>query len=281
MILLDGRAVAEEKEKELMQEVEELHQKNIIPTLAVILVGNDSASASYVNMKTRACHRIGIDSVTQKYHTNITQHQVLDAIKKLNDDFNVDGILVQLPLPGHINTQEILEAIDPAKDVDGFHPYNIGRMHAGIPAFVPATPMGVMQLLKYYKIEILSKNVVIIGASNIVGKPLAALMLQEGATISLCHIHTKDIALHAKEADIVCVGVGKAGLLKKEMIKEGAVVIDIGINRLEDGRLVGDVDALVAKKSSYFTPVPGGVGPMTISALLQNTIQAAKNRKGK
>lgn len=280
MIFLDGKALAQKQEEDMIGVVEELHQKGIVPTLAVILVGDDPASASYVNMKTKASHRLGIDSVTQKYHKNITQQQLLDAINKLNQDDNVDGILVQLPLPSHIDTQEILESIDPAKDVDGFHPYNIGRLHAGLCGFLPATPMGVMQLLKHYEIDVLGKDVVIVGASNIVGKPLAALMLQNGATVSICHIHTKDVASYTKQADIVCVGVGKANLITSEMVKEGAIIVDIGINRLEDGRLVGDVASDVANKSSYFTPVPGGVGPMTISALMQNTIQAAKNRKG-
>ena len=281
MVILDGKALAKKQEEKMRAEVENLHQKGIVPALAVILVGDDAPSASYVSMKTKACHRVGIDSVTQTYHKNISQDQLLHAIKTLNEDERIDGILVQLPLPPHINTQAVLEMIDASKDVDGFHPYNIGRMHVGLPSFLSATPMGVMQLLKEYQIDVLGKNVAIIGASNIVGKPLAALMLQEGATISLCHIHTKDVSLYTKQADIICVGVGKPNLITSDMVQEGAIVIDIGINRLENGALVGDVAQEVAQKSSYFTPVPGGVGPMTISALLQNTIQAAKNRKGK
>ncbi|MCE3036853.1 bifunctional methylenetetrahydrofolate dehydrogenase/methenyltetrahydrofolate cyclohydrolase FolD [Helicobacter sp. faydin-H20] len=281
MILLDGKLLAKKQEEKMIKVVEELYKKNIIPTLAVILVGDDAASASYVNMKTKASHRIGIDSITRTYHKNITENQLLEAIYKFNHDEDVDGILVQLPLPSHINTQRILEAIDPLKDVDGFHPYNVGRMYAGLNGFLPATPMGVMELLKFYDIEVLGKNVVIVGASNIVGKPLAALMLQSGATISLCHIHTKDISLYTKQADILCVGVGKPSLITKDMVKEGVVIVDIGINRLEDGRIVGDVDSDVVEKSSYFTPVPGGVGPMTIASLMQNTIIAAKNRKEK
>ena len=281
MVILDGKALAKKQEEKMRAEVENLHQKGIVPALAVILVGDDAPSASYVSMKTKACHRVGIDSVTQTYHKNISQNQLLHAIKTLNEDERIDGILVQLPLPPHINTQAVLEMIDGSKDVDGFHPYNIGRMHAGLPSFLSATPMGVMQLLKEYQIDVQGKNVAIIGASNIVGKPLAALMLQAGATISLCHIHTKDVSFYTKQADIVCVGVGKPNLITPDMVQEGAIVIDIGINRLENGALVGDVAQEVAQKSSYFTPVPGGVGPMTISALLQNTIQAAKNRKGK
>lgn len=279
MVLLDGKALARTQEEIMKQEVEVLHQEGIVPTLAVILVGDDAASASYVSMKTKASHRVGIDSITYAYHKNISQEQLLDVIKTLNEDQRIDGILVQLPLPSHINTQEVLEAIDFKKDVDGFHPYNMGRMHAGIETFLPATPMGVMQLLKHYKIDVLGKNVAIVGASNIVGKPLAALMLQAGATVSICHIHTKDVSLFTKQADIVCVGVGKPNLITSDMVKDGVIIVDIGINRLEDGRLVGDVSSDVSLRSSFFTPVPGGVGPMTISALLQNTIQASKNRK--
>lgn len=279
MVILDGKALAKTLEEELTREVEELHKISIIPTLAVILVGDDLASASYVSMKAKASHRVGINSVVQTYHKNITQEELLDAIRELNNDARIDGILVQLPLPPHITTQEILETIDPSKDVDGFHPYNMGRMHAGIETFLPATPMGVMQLLHHYKINVLGKNVAIIGASNIVGKPLAALMLKEGATVTICHIHTQDISTFTKTADIVCVGVGKPNLITRDMVKEDVVIVDIGINRLENGKIVGDVSEDVASKSSFFTPVPGGVGPMTISALLQNTIKASKIRK--
>ncbi|WP_104697220.1 MULTISPECIES: bifunctional 5,10-methylenetetrahydrofolate dehydrogenase/5,10-methenyltetrahydrofolate cyclohydrolase [unclassified Helicobacter] len=279
MVILDGKALAKTQEEEIVKEVEELRKESIIPTLAVILVGDDSASASYVSMKAKASHRVGINSVVQTYHKSITQEELLNAIRDLNNDDRIDGILVQLPLPSHINTQDVLEAIDPSKDVDGFHPYNMGRMHAGIKTLFPATPMGVMQLLHHYKISVLGKNVAIVGASNIVGKPLAALMLKEGATVSICHIHTQDISVFTKMADIVCVGVGKPNLITRDMVKEGVIIVDIGISRLENGKLVGDVSEDVASKSSFFTPVPGGVGPMTISALLQNTITASKIRK--
>ncbi len=281
MILLDGKKLALEREEELKAEVECLSKEGIIPTLAVILIGDDPASNTYVNMKTKACHRVGIESVTEIYQSQITQEKLLKTIKRLNEDERIDGVLLQLPLPSHINALEMLESIAPHKDVDGFHPCNIGRMQVGLDTFLPATPMGVIQLLEHYEIEILGKDVVIIGASNIVGKPLAALMLQKGASVSVCHIHTKDISLYTKQADIICVGVGKPDLLQDSMVKEGAIVVDIGINRLPSNKLVGDVSENVAQKCSYITPVPGGVGPMTISCLLQNTILAARLNKGK
>jgi len=197
----------------------------------------------------------------------------------MNQNPNIDGILVQLPLPSHIDTTKILELIDPKKDVDGFHAYNFGRLMTGLDGFVPCTPLGVMEMLKAYNIDPKGKDACIVGASNIVGKPMAALLLNAFATVDICHIYTKDLAEHTKRADILVVGVGKAGLITEDMVKEGAIVIDIGINRLEDGSLVGDVDyEAVAPKCSYITPVPGGVGPMTIAMLLKNTLKAAKER---
>lgn len=278
-MLLDGKKLALMREETMKEEVAKLREEGITPALAVILVGDDAASSTYVNMKTKACHRVGIDSVTETYHSDIKQDQLLSTIKRLNEDPRIDGILVQLPLPKHINTQLILESIAPHKDVDGFHPYNIGRMQVGLDSFLPATPMGVMELLEHYDIDILGKDVVIVGASNIVGKPLASMMLQKGATISICHIHTKDLASYTKNADIVCVGVGKPNLINKEMLKQGAILVDIGINRLESGELTGDASKDVEQICSYLTPVPGGVGPMTISSLLKNTIIAAKINK--
>lgn len=279
MVLLDGKKLSLTYEEQMKQEVIELRQKGITPTLAVILVGNDVASNTYVSMKTKACHRIGIDSVTELYHNDIQEEKLLSAIERFNEDPRIDGILVQLPLPKHINTQAILETISPRKDVDGFHPYNIGLMEVGLPSFLPATPMGVMELLQHYNIDVLGKDVAIIGASNIVGKPLAAMMLQKGATVSICHIHTKDIASYTKRADIVCVGVGKPNLITKDMLKKGVILVDIGINRLESGEIVGDAHKDVSDVCDYLTPVPGGVGPMTISSLLKNTIIAATTNK--
>ncbi|PAF48365.1 bifunctional methylenetetrahydrofolate dehydrogenase/methenyltetrahydrofolate cyclohydrolase [Helicobacter sp. 12S02634-8] len=282
MTLLDGRSLAQSIEKEIIIQTDLLQKEGIIPTLAVILVGTDPASCAYVNMKIKACERCGVACVAKKLKEEITQIELIPMIEELNADPEIDGILVQLPLSAHIDTKSILEAIDPQKDVDGFHPFNAGRTLAGIEAFVPATPLGVMSLLEHYGIDVAGKNVAIIGASNIVGKPLASLMLNAGATISVCHILTKDIKTFTQHADIVCVGVGKAGLIGAEMIQEGAIVVDIGINRLQDGRLVGDVDfESVSKKASFITPVPGGVGPMTIISLLQNTLISARKRKSK
>ncbi|CAM2772457.1 bifunctional methylenetetrahydrofolate dehydrogenase/methenyltetrahydrofolate cyclohydrolase FolD [Helicobacter burdigaliensis] len=280
---LDGKSLALKIEEEIKKEIKELNEEyKITPGLAVILVGNDPASQSYVNMKAKACKRTGIYSTTHEMPESITQESLLQTISMLNQNPNIDGILVQLPLPKHIDATCVLEAIAPHKDVDGFHPFNMGRVYAGLEGFIPATPMGVISLLKHYEIPLKGQNVVIVGASNIVGKPLASLFLNEFATITLCHIHTKDLKEHTKKADILCVGVGKPDLITKDMVKEGAIVIDIGINRLSDGRIVGDVDyANVAPFSSYITPVPGGVGPMTIASLLQNTLKAAKMRAKK
>ncbi|MDO7253742.1 bifunctional methylenetetrahydrofolate dehydrogenase/methenyltetrahydrofolate cyclohydrolase FolD [Helicobacter cappadocius] len=280
MILLDGKALASTIEKDITNEGSKLRNQGIVPTLAVVLVGEDAASCAYVNMKVKACERVGIKSIAKKMPENVSEEELLKIIEELDKNEEIDGILVQLPLPKHINTKLVLEAISYQKDVDGFHPFNIGRILAGIEAFAPATPLGVMNLLKNYNISVRGKNVAIIGASNIVGKPLASLMLNAGATISVCHILTQDLAFFTRSADIVCVGVGKPDLIQADMIKEGAVVIDIGINRLENGKLVGDVAfESVSKKASFITPVPGGVGPMTIVSLLQNTLLAAKNRK--
>lgn len=279
MQILDGKTLAQNIEIEIQKEVESLSQKGITPGLAVILVGSDPASQSYVNMKAKACKRTGIYSITHEMPENIQQESLLQTIAMLNKNPNIDGILVQLPLPKHIDTTAVLEAIAPHKDVDGFHPFNMGRVFANLESFVPATPMGVLTLLKHYKIPLQGKNVVIVGASNIVGKPLGALFLNENATITLCHIYTQDLAKHTKEADILCVAVGKPNLITKDMVKEGAIVVDIGISRLQDGRIVGDVDfENVAPLCEFITPVPGGVGPMTIASLLQNTLKAAKMR---
>lgn len=275
MVLLDGKKLALQKEEKLKKEVIELRKRGIIPTLSVILVGDDIASSIYVNMKVKACHRVGIDSVTELYNKDLSEASLLESIKRLNEDPRIDGILVQLPLPKQIHTNSILKAMNPTKDVDGFHPYNMGCLHTQDPSFIPATPMGILQLLDHYEIDICKKNVVVVGDSNIVGKPLSMLMLQRGATISICHIHTQDLNFYTQNADILCTAVGKPNLITKSMVKPGAVIIDIGINRLENGELVGDSAKDVTEKCSYLTPVPGGVGPMTISALLQNTLKAA------
>lgn len=280
MKILNGKELASKIRTSLKNEVKSLQDDySITPGLAVILVGDDSASKTYVAMKARACKEVGIYSITHEMPNTISQKQIIETIEKINQNDLIHGLLVQLPLPKHLDTEEIIEAIDPQKDVDGFHPFNFGRLVIGHDSFAPCTPLGVITLLKEYNIDLSGANACVVGASNIVGKPLAAMLLNEGATVDLCHILTQDLAAHTKRADIVLVGVGKAGLLTKDMIKDGAVIVDIGTNRCEDGRLVGDVDfEQVSQKASFITPVPGGVGPMTIATLLQNTALAARKR---
>jgi methylenetetrahydrofolate dehydrogenase (NADP+)/methenyltetrahydrofolate cyclohydrolase len=277
--ILDGKKLSQKIEQSVTDDVKELKDRGITPGLAVILVGSDNASEAYVSMKAKACKRSGIYSIVHDMDEDISQETILETITMMNTNPNIDGILVQLPLPSHIDTTKVLEAIDPSKDVDGFHPFNVGRLVTGLDGFVPATPMGIMSLLNEYNIKLQGKNAVVVGASNIVGKPLSALLLNAGATVEICHIHTDDLKSHVSRADIVLVGVGKINLITKDMIKDGAIVVDIGINRKDDGTLTGDVDyANVASKCSYITPVPGGVGPMTIASLLQNTVKSAQNR---
>ncbi len=283
VVLLDGQALAYDIEKDLKHKIQIIHtQTHKRPKLAVILVGKDPASITYVNMKIKACERVGMDFDLKTLQENITEAELLSLIKDYNTDQNISGVLVQLPLPRHIDTKMILEAIDPNKDVDGFHPLNIGKLCTQKESFLPATPMGVMRLLKHYHIEIKGKDVAIIGASNIIGKPLSMLMLNAGASVSVCHILTKDISFYTQNADIVCVGVGKPDLIKASMLKKGAVVVDIGINHLNDGRIVGDVDFNNAQKvAGFITPVPKGVGPMTIVSLLENTLIAFEKQQRK
>jgi methylenetetrahydrofolate dehydrogenase (NADP+) / methenyltetrahydrofolate cyclohydrolase len=279
MTLLDGKQLSNKIKQGVKTEVESLQKEGITPGLAVVLVGNDAASAAYVKMKEKACEDVGIYSIAHKMPESISQEKILEIIHMMNKNPNIDGILVQLPLPPQINTTEILEAIDPQKDVDGFHPYNVGRVVAGLDGYIPATPYGVMELLKEYDIDPQGKDVCVVGASNIVGKPMATLMLNANATVDICHIYTKDLKEHTEKADIICVGVGKRNLITEDMVKDGAIVVDIGVNRTEEGKLVGDVDfENVAPKCSYITPSPGGVGPMTIAMLLKNTVKSALKR---
>ena len=279
MTILDGKALSAKIKANVKISVEALQKDAITPGLAVVLVGSDHASAAYVNMKSKACKEAGIYSIVHEMPNSISQDNILEIIEMMNNNQNIDGILVQLPLPPHIDTTAILEAINPNKDVDGFHPYNVGRVVAGLDSFIPATPYGVMKLLEEYKIDPKGKNVCIVGASDIVGKPMAALMLNANATVDICHIHTKDLKAHTRNADIICVGVGKVNLITANMVKDDVVIIDIGVSRLENGKLVGDVDfENVSPKCSYITPSPGGVGPMTIAMLLENTVKSAKLR---
>ena len=278
MQILDGKALSQKIELQVTDEVKKLKEKcGCTPGLAVVLVGQDPASAAYVNMKKKACDRAGFYSITHDMPESISQEAIEKTIIMMNNDTNIDGILIQLPLPAHIDETKLLELVAPQKDVDGFHPFNVGRLTTGLDGFVPCTPLGVMELLKEYDIDVKGKNCVVVGASNIVGKPMASLLLNADATVEICHIFTDDLKKHTLNADIVLVGVGIINLIKEDMVKDGAIIIDIGINRAPNGKLVGDVDfENVSKKCSYITPVPGGVGPMTIAMLLSNTLKAAK-----
>ena len=280
MQLIDGKALAKKVQDSVSTGVEQLKQeKNIVPGLAVLLIGDDPASHAYVKMKAKACEKVGFYSITHNMPDSISQDEIIATIEMMNNNPRIDGILVQLPLPKHIDTEKILEIIDPKKDVDGFHPYNVGRLVTGLDGFVACTPLGVMKMFEEYEVDLQGKDVCVVGASNIVGKPMASLLLNADATVTVTHIYTKDLKAHTSKADIVVVGVGVPGLIKEDMVKDGAIIIDIGINRIEDGSLVGDVDfANVSPKCSYITPVPGGVGPMTIAMLLSNTLKAAKGR---
>ena len=278
MQILDGKTLSKKIESDVAGAVSDLKANTgRVPGLAVILVGNDPASQAYVGMKKKACDRVGFYSVTHEMPETISQEAIEQTIGMMNGNPNIDGILIQLPLPPHIDTTRLLELVVPHKDVDGFHPFNAGRLMTGLDGFVPCTPLGVMELLAEYGIDPQGKDAVVVGASNIVGKPMAALLLNADATVTVTHIYTKDLKAHTRNADIILVGAGVINLIKEDMVKEGVIVIDIGINRNGEGRIVGDVDyENVAPKCSYITPVPGGVGPMTIAMLLKNTLKAAK-----
>jgi methylenetetrahydrofolate dehydrogenase (NADP+)/methenyltetrahydrofolate cyclohydrolase len=285
--IIDGREIAARMRAELKQEVEKLKSRGIVPGLAVVLVGDDPASKSYVTAKEKACEEIGIYSDDNHLHADTTQQQLLDLIKAKNSDPKIHGILVQLPLPKHIDDSAVLMAIDPAKDVDGFHPVNIGKMVAGKKTLLPCTPHGIIQLLIRSGVKLDGAHVVIVGRSNIVGKPLANMLIQKAptgnATVTICHTRTKNLADHTRRADIIIAAAGRPNTITDDMVRSGAVVIDVGVNRVEDKtkkagyRLVGDVDfEKVKEKASLITTVPGGVGPMTITMLLYNTVESAK-----
>ncbi len=285
--LIDGKHLSEEIKSEVSADVAKLKQEGKrVPGLAVIIVGNDPASHVYVSSKKKACEATGIYSVEISLDENITQNQLIDEIDKLNKDNNIDGILLQLPLPKHLDENSALEAIAPEKDVDGFHPVSVGKLYIGLDTFVPCTPKGVIEMLKRYNISISGKSAVVIGRSNIVGKPMGALLMKENATVTIAHSKTQNLPELVKTADIVVAAIGKAKYVKGEWIKDGAVVIDVGTNSVEDPtakkgyRLVGDVDFAEAENhASYITPVPGGVGPMTIAMLLKNTVEARLKHK--
>lgn len=279
--LIDGKLVSSKIRLEISQETAEFIQKTgIQPHLVVIIVGNDAASMTYVKNKKKACEDVGFKSTVIELPEETPEVELLEQIKKLNEDLTVHGILVQLPLPKHIDEQKVIDTISVKKDVDGFHPYQVGALVSGLPCLKPCTPSGVIELLKAYNIDMAGRHAVIVGRSHIVGKPLIQLLLDQNATVTVCHSRTQNLAEFTKSADILIVAIGRAHFITADMVKEGAVVIDVGINRLETGKLVGDVlyDD-VFEKASYVTPVPGGVGPMTITMLLKNTLKAAKNLK--
>jgi len=279
--IIDGKDVARKMRVEQKAQVEALQARGVTPGLAVVLVGEDPASQIYVSRKVKACEAVGIKSISHRMPATITNEELLILIGKLNADPNVHGILVQLPLPKHIDMAKVLETIAPEKDVDGFHLYNVGALVVGKEIFPPCTPFGVMHLLEYSNIPIEGRNVVVVGASNIVGKPMALMLMARDATVAICHAKTRDLGQWTILADILVVAAGVPNLIVPQMVKTGAVVIDVGINRLPDGSIVGDVDFEgVRKKASYISPVPGGVGPMTIAMLLENTIISAQRITG-
>lgn len=276
--IIDGKLVTKVTREKIAEDVKKFKEKTgITPGLAVILVGDDPASAVYVRNKHKGCLEAGMNSYQIEYPADTTEEELLNKIYELNSDKNVHGILVQLPLPKHIDEDKIINAISPNKDVDAFHPSNVGKILIGKYDFLPCTPAGVMELLAYYNVEIEGKECVVLGRSNIVGKPMALLLLQKNGTVTVCHSRTKNLADITRRADILVVAIGKADFVTADMVKDGAVVVDVGINRKSDGKLTGDVDFdAVSKKASLITPVPGGVGPMTITMLLGNTLTAAK-----
>lgn len=274
--IINGKEIAAKKRIEIAKEVEKLKSLGVTPGLAVILVGNNHASQTYVKNKEKACLELGMNSMLIELPEDVSELELLSKIKELNQDPDIHGILVQLPIPKHINENKVIEAISPLKDVDGFHPLNIGRMMTGQNTFLPCTPFGIMVLLEESGISIAGKNVVVVGRSNIVGKPVGQLFLNQHATVTYCHSKTKDLKFHTKQADILVAAVGIPNFIKAEHIKEGAIVIDVGINRNEDGKLCGDVAFdVVSEKAGYITPVPKGVGPMTITMLMYNTSKSA------
>ncbi len=275
--IIDGRTVSEIMRKKMRSRVESLGLRGLRPGLAVVLVGDDAASQIYVRNKAKACEDIGMHSEVFRYPAETSEADVLQKIDELNEDRHIHGILVQLPLPGHVDNKKVLEAISPHKDVDGFHKQNVGALVTGESDFPPCTPNGVMALLDHYQVPIEGSNAVVIGRSNIVGKPMALMLLARSATVTICTSKTRDLSQFTQIADIVVAAVGKAGLVTADMIKDGAAVIDVGMNRLPSGKLAGDVAFdEVKEKAGYLTPVPGGVGPMTITMLLANTLTAAE-----
>ncbi|WP_462412151.1 bifunctional methylenetetrahydrofolate dehydrogenase/methenyltetrahydrofolate cyclohydrolase FolD [Neobacillus sp. Marseille-QA0830] len=276
-VLINGKEIAAKKRIEIAEKVKVLKEKGVTPGLAVILVGNNDASKTYVRNKEKACHELGMNSLLIELPEQVSEQELLEKIGELNSDPAIHGILVQLPLPDHIDEKNVIETISPLKDVDGFHPINIGRMMTGQNSFLPCTPYGIMVLLEEMGIQVEGKHVVVVGRSNIVGKPVGQLFLNQNATVTYCHSRTKDLKQHTQQADIVVAAVGIPNFITADHIKEGAVVIDVGINRNEAGKLCGDVNFdEVSEKAGFITPVPKGVGPMTITMLMYNTLKSAE-----
>lgn len=279
--ILDGKQIAKDYKQGLQNQVEALKEKGFTPKLSVILVGNDGASQSYVRSKKKAAEKIGMISEIVHLEETATEEEVLNELNRLNNDDSVSGILVQVPLPKQVSEQKILEAINPDKDVDGFHPINIGKLYIDEQTFVPCTPLGIMEILKHADIDLEGKNAVVIGRSHIVGQPVSKLLLQKNASVTILHSRSKDMASYLKDADVIVSAVGKPGLVTKDVVKEGAVIIDVGNTPDEDGKLKGDVDYDAVKEiAGAITPVPGGVGPLTITMVLNNTLLAEKMRRG-
>ncbi len=279
--ILDGKQIAKDYRQGLQNQVEAVKEKGFTPKLSVILVGNDGASQSYVRSKKKAAEKIGMISEIVHLEETATEEEVLNELNRLNNDDSVSGILVQVPLPKQVSEQKILEAINPDKDVDGFHPINIGKLYIDEQTFVPCTPLGIMEILKHADIDLEGKNAVVIGRSHIVGQPVSKLLLQKNASVTILHSRSKDMASYLKDADVIVSAVGKPGLVTKDVVKEGAVIIDVGNTPDEDGKLKGDVDYDAVKEiAGAITPVPGGVGPLTITMVLNNTLLAEKMRRG-
>lgn len=280
-ILIDGKQISTQVKDAVKAEVAVLSEQGIVPCLAVVIVGDDPASRVYVNNKKKACAYTGMKSIEYALEKDTTEEELLALVKKLNEDPSVNGILVQLPLPKQIDENKVLKTISPEKDVDAFHAVNVGKIMIGDYDFLPCTPAGCMELIRSTGVDVTGKNCVVVGRSNIVGKPLAMLMLHANATVTICHSKTQNLKEICAKADILIAAVGRAKMITADMVKEGAVVIDVGMNRLEDGKLCGDVDFDAVKEvAGYITPVPGGVGPMTIATLMKNTVMAAKVQNG-
>lgn len=275
--IMDGKALSSKIKERIKQEVETI-KENRKPRLAVVLVGNDPASSTYVASKVKACELVGIESVAKKMDESTTQKELVEVIKELNEDQSVDGILVQLPLPKHLDEQEIMFMIDPSKDVDGFHPINVGKLHLRQKTFVPATPKGVMELIKEYNIDLTGKKVLVIGRSHLVGRPLAQLLVNANATVTIAHSRTTNLEQLCYQSEVIVAAVGVMHIIQKDWLRQGVVLIDVGIHRTKDNKLTGDIDPSCMEVASYMTPVPKGVGPMTIAMLLENTMQAYKMR---